>query len=89
MVLSSWQGHCESSPSSFDECRPFDFLPTLAMNLCIVSGHTTKTFIFSLTPSHQVFLGFPLCVTPSLYYISCYQCHIYIQHVQTIRVQLL
>ena len=21
MVLSSWQGHCESSPGSFDECR--------------------------------------------------------------------
>ena len=21
MVLSSWQSHCESSPSSFDECR--------------------------------------------------------------------
>ena len=21
MVLSSWRGHCESSPSSFDECR--------------------------------------------------------------------
>jgi len=21
MVLSSWQIHCESSPSSFDECR--------------------------------------------------------------------
>ena len=22
MVLSSWQSHCESSPGSFDECRP-------------------------------------------------------------------
>jgi len=21
MVLSSWRGHCESSPGSFDECR--------------------------------------------------------------------
>jgi len=21
MVMSSWQSHCESSPSSFDECR--------------------------------------------------------------------
>jgi len=21
MALSSWQGHCESSPGSFDECR--------------------------------------------------------------------
>ena len=21
MVLSSWQSHCETSPSSFDECR--------------------------------------------------------------------
>ena len=21
MLLSSWQSHCESSPSSFDECR--------------------------------------------------------------------
>jgi len=30
MVLSSWQGHCESSLGSFDECRlSAKWLPTL------------------------------------------------------------
>ena len=46
MVLSSWHSHCESSPGSFDECRPSAWWPpTLRPNQPIWAESPPKDWL--------------------------------------------
>ena len=65
MVLSSWHSHCESSPSSFDECRlSAGWPPTLRPNQPIWAASPPKIGCYHLqTPS-------PFIIITQL--VSCY-----------------
>jgi len=62
MVLSLWHSHCESSPGSFDECRPSAGWPQ-------PSDQTNR---FGLWVRRNIGCYHPQ--TPSTLYYYCYYC---------------